>query len=290
MTAIPLEASTMASPRWRSLRRLLEARGSVAGLVVTGLWCTIALAADWLSPGDPFESVAPALAGPSATHPFGTDDLGRDLLAAVVHGTRATLIVVGAVVVISTIIGIAVGAVAGYRGGLLDDALMRVAEIVQSIPRFFLAILVVALVGVGLENLILVLALTSWPWLSRIVRAEVLSLREREFVEAARAVGATDRRILARHVLPALLPSVTVVVTLMAARVILLEASLSFLGLGDPNVISWGYLVNNAQRFVRIAWWMSVFPGLAIVVVVLGLHLLSDALVEAFDPGRTGAA
>lgn len=290
MTALPLDLPTAVAPRLRAFDRFLERRGSVAGLVITGTWCAVAVGAGWLAPGDPFESVATALSPPSSSHPFGTDDLGRDLLAGVVHGTRTTLIVVAAVVSVSTVFGTAVGAVAGYRGGFVDDMLTRLTEIVQSIPRFFLAILVVALLGASLANLIAVLALTSWPWLARIVRAEVLSLRELEFVEAARAAGATDRRILVRHVLPALLPSVTVVAALTAARVILLESSLSFLGLGDPSVISWGYLVNNAQRFVRFAWWMSVFPGLAIVIVVLGLHLLSDALVEALDPGRTGAA
>lgn len=290
MTALPVDLTTGVVPRLRGFDRFLERRGSVAGLVVTGTWCAVAVGAGWLAPGDPFESVAEALSPPSLSHPFGTDDLGRDLLSGVVHGSRTTLIVVAAVVSASTVLGTAVGAVAGYRGGIVDDMLTRLTEIVQSIPRFFLAILVVALLGASVGNLIAVLALTSWPWLARIVRAEVLSLREFEFVEAARAAGATDRRILVRHVLPALLPSVTVVAALTAARVILLESSLSFLGLGDPSVISWGYLVNNAQRFVRFAWWMSVFPGLAIVIVVLGLHLLSDALVEALDPGRTAAA
>lgn len=290
MTALPIEVTTTVVRRLRVFDRFLESRGSIAGLVLTGTWCVVAVAAGWLAPSDPFASVAPALSPPSVSHPFGTDDLGRDLLSGVVHGTRTTLIVVVAVVSVSTVIGLAIGSVAGYRGGVLDDVLTRLAEIVQSIPRFFLAILVVALLGASLGNLIGVLALTSWPWLARIVRAEVLSLREREFVDAARVAGATDRRILVRHVLPALLPSVTVVAALMAARVILLEASLSFLGLGDPSVISWGYLVNNAQRFVRFAWWMSVFPGLAIVIVVLGLHLLSDGLVDALDPGRTGSA
>jgi len=181
-----------------------------------------------------------------------------------------------------------VGAVSGYRGGLLDDVLSRVTEMFQTIPRFFLAILVVGLFGAGLDNLILLLGLTSWPLLARVVRADSLSLKEREFVAAARAAGAGDARILFRHVVPNLLPAAVVVISLTASRVILIEAGLAFLGLGDPNLISWGFLINNAQRFLTVAWWMSVFPGLAIVVAVLGLNLLSDALNDVLNPLLSG--
>jgi peptide/nickel transport system permease protein len=192
--------------------------------------------------------------------------------------------VVAAVVAVSSVIGIVVGAVSGYRGGFVDDVLSRVTEMFQSIPRFFLAILVVGLFGPGLDHLILLLGFTSWPLLARVVRADALSLKEREFVAAARAAGAGDARILFRHVVPNLLPAAVVVISLTASRVILIEAGLAFLGLGDPNLISWGFLINNAQRFLTVAWWMSVFPGLAIVVAVLGLNLLSDALNDVLNP------
>jgi peptide/nickel transport system permease protein len=155
---------------------------------------------------------------------------------------------------------------------------MRITELFQAVPRFFLVLLIVALFGAGLDHLIYVLAFTSWPTLARVSRAEVLSIRDRDYVEAARSIGAPDRRIVLRHVLPNVLPTALVVIALTGSRIILLEASLSFLGLGDPSVMSWGYLVANAQRFLRVAWWMSVFPGLSIAVAVLGINLMSDAL------------
>jgi peptide/nickel transport system permease protein len=188
------------------------------------------------------------------------------------------MVVVLGVIAIASIIGLTVGTVAGYRGGWVDDVLMRITELFQSVPRFFLVLLIVALFGAGLDNLIYVLALTSWPTLARVSRSEVLSVRDRVFVEAARSIGATDRRILLHHVLPNVLPTALVVIALTGSRIIILEASLSFLGLGDPTVMSWGYLVSNAQRFLRVAWWMSVFPGMAIAVAVLGINLMSDAL------------
>jgi len=231
-----------------------------------------------ITPTDPFRTVADPLLAPSRAHWMGTDNLGRDVLASIMHGAQTSMIVVIGVTVIASVIGLTVGIVAGYRGGWVDDLLMRVTELFQAVPRFFLVLLIVALFGAGLDNLIYVLALTSWPTLARVSRAEVLSVRDRDYVEAARSIGATDRRILIRHVLPNVLPTALVVIALTGSRIILLEASLSFLGLGDPSVMSWGYLVSNAQRFLRVAWWMSVFPGLAIALAVLGINLMSDAL------------
>jgi peptide/nickel transport system permease protein len=152
------------------------------------------------------------------------------------------------------------------------------------VPRFFLAVIVIALFGPGIDRLVLLLGLTSWPWIARVVRAEVLSLKQREFVEAARSLGAGQSRVLLREVLPNALPPIVVAVSLNAASVILLEAGLSFLGLGDPDVVSLGYLANNAQRFLRIAWWMAAFPGAAIALAVLGLNLLGDGLNDVLNP------
>jgi len=270
--------------RGRLLRRFFSIPAGVLGLVVTLAVSAVALFADQIASGDPFAADGGPLAPPSWDHPMGTDNLRRDLLRAVVHGARTSMTVVAAVVAVSSVIGIVVGAVSGYRGGFVDDVLSRVTEMFQSIPRFFLAILVVGLFGPGLDNLILLLGFTSWPLLARVVRADSLSLKEREFVAAARAAGAGDARILFRHVVPNLLPAAVVVISLTASRVILIEAGLAFLGLGDPNLISWGFLINNAQRFLTVAWWMSVFPGLAIVVAVLGLNLLSDALNDVLNP------
>jgi peptide/nickel transport system permease protein len=254
------------------------------GLVLTLALVALALLADALAPADPFTSVAPPLSPPSRAHAFGTDDLGRDVLAGIIHGARTSILVVASVTALAAIIGVVIGAVAGYRAGAVDDALMRATDFVLVVPRFFLAVVVIALFGAGTDRLILVLGLTSWPAIARVVRAQTLSLVRREFVDAARALGATDTRVLVRYVLPGALPAALVVISLNAASVILLEAGLSFIGLGDPARMSWGYLANNAQRFLRVAWWVALFPGAAIALAVLGLNLLGDALSELLDP------
>ncbi len=259
-------------------RRILPTPAAAVGLVIGLGWVLVAALAPVIAPADPFGSVAAPLSPPVRGHPFGTDDLGRDVLAGVVHGARTSLLVAAAVTVLATLVGVGVGAVAGSRPGAVDDVLMRATELVQVMPRFFLAVIVIALFGPGLDRLVLVLGLTSWPGLARVVRAEALSIGRREFVEAARALGAAGPRILLRHVLPHALPAATVVISLNAASVILLEAGLGFIGLGDPRAMSWGYLANNAQRFLRVAWWMAAFPGAAIALAVLGLNLLGDAV------------
>ena len=266
------------------MRQLLRAPGGVVGVVLTGATLGVGLLADALAPSDPFRSVGAPLRPPSGAHLMGTDNLGRDLFSAVVQGARTSMIVVVGAAAIASAIGLGMGALSGYRGGVLDDLLMRLTEMFQSVPRFFLALLVVALFGADLKNLVLVLGLTSWPLLARVVRAESLSVRQREFVQAARAVGASDARVIVRHVLPNVFPAALVVIALMGSRVIVLEASLSFLGLGDPNAISWGLLASNSQEFMRVAWWMTLFPGVAIVIAVLGLNLLSDALNDVLNP------
>lgn len=283
-TALVLAEPLPRVRRLRWLRRFLGTPSGVVGLVLTLAVLVLAVFAESVAPHDPFRAVGSPFQPPTGKHWMGTDDLGRDIFSAVVAGARTSMTVVVAVSAISGTIGIALGAVAGYRGGLVDDGLMRVTDMFQSVPRFFLALLVVALFGSGLSNLILLLGLTSWPLLARVVRAQTLSLRERDFVEAARALGASHLRIVIGHILPHLLPAALVIIALMGSRVILLEASLSFLGLGDPNAMSWGLLANNAQRFMRVAWWMAVFPGLAILVAVLGLNLLSDAINNALNP------
>lgn len=286
-TSEPLLPGTeprLLSRRVLLLRRFFRTPTALVALGMTLLVALMALFAGQIAPNDPFRTVAGPLQPPSVAHPMGTDDLGRDVLSGVVHGARTSMLVVVSVVGLSTLVGVTVGAVAAFRGGIADDALMRITEVFQSVPRFFLAVVVVALFGSGLEKLILVLGLTSWPMVARVVRAETLSLKQREFVEAARSLGARERRILVRHVLPNALPSTVVVVTLTGATVILLEASLGFLGLGDPTVMSWGYLASNAQRFLRVAWWMALFPGAAIFVAVLGLNLLGDAVNDLLNP------
>lgn len=244
------------------------------GVTLTVPVALVALLADRLAPYDPFAIVGPALTPPSATFRLGTDDLGRDVLSAILHGSRTALFIIVTVAVAVLAIAAVIGAVSGYVGGWVDDVLMRVTEAVQVLPRFFLALVVLATFGPGLDRLALVLALTSWPMAARVVRAEVMSLRERPFVEAARAAGATHLRILRREILPLALPPAVALVLLVAGQAVLIEASLGFLGLGDPSVVSWGVLAANAQRFLRTAWWLAVFPGLAIVITVTGFDLL----------------
>src|SRR3984893_9774892 len=270
-----------------ALFRVLRSGVGLAGVVLMCGLLAVALLAGRIAPSDPFASVGPPLSAPTLGHPMGTDDLGRDLLSGVAHGTRTSLVLAFVVSIFTGLIGGIAGALAGWEGGRLDGGLMRLTEFVQVVPRFFLAVIVIALFGAGLDRLALVLALTSWPWIARVVRAEVLSLKQREFVEAARSLGAGRVRVLLREVLPNALPPVVVAVSLSAASVILMEAGLSFLGLGDPDVVSLGYLANNAQRFLRVAWWMAVFPGAAIALAVLGLNLLGDGLNEVLNPRGT---
>ncbi len=274
------------APRRVGARRFLRHPAGVVGLALTILLVAVGLLARHVAPGDPFAYAGKPLQPPSGAHWFGTDNLGRDVAKAIVHGMRTSALVVLWVIAISSVIGLVIGAIAGYFGRLVDDLLMRLTELFQAIPRFFLVLLVLSVFGSGTRLLIIALGFTSWPLLARVVRAEVLSLRERQFVEAARSVGASDARIVVRHILPNVVPAAVVMIALLASRVILLEASLSFLGLGDANVMSLGFLVANAQRFIRVAWWMSVFPGATLAVAVIAVNLLADGLNDTFTPNR----
>lgn len=281
-TAEPAEEpwSGTASGPGNRLVALLRTRLGVTALVITLAILAVAALADLIAPFDPLLPVGPSLAPPSSSHLMGTDDLGRDLFSGVVHGTRTSTIIALGVGALAVVIGTLVGTIAGYRGGLVDDILMRITEFFQVLPRFFVAVLAIALFGAGLDRLIVVLGVTSWAVLARVIRAEVLSLRNRGFVEAAVALGASDMHILRHAILPNALAPMVVFLSLLLGQVLLLEASLGFLGLSDPNAISWGYLANQAQRFLRIAWWMWLFPGVAIMIAVIGLNLLGDALTR----------
>lgn len=268
------------------MSEILRTPAGLAGGALTVALLLLAALAPVLAPADPFASVGAPLMPPSWSHALGTDDLGRDVYSAILHGTRTSLVVALGVVAIAATLGVFVGAVAGFRGGSVDELLMRGTEAVQIMPRFFLAVIVVALFGPGLDRVVLVLGLTTWPAIARVVRAETLSLVRREFVDAAHALGATTGRVVVRHVLPNALPTALVVISLNAASVILLEAGLGFIGLGDPRAMSLGYLASNAQRFLRVAWWMAVFPGAAIALAVLALNLLGDALGDLANPRR----
>jgi len=264
--------------------RFWRHRPALVGVALLALLLLAALLADRLAPGDPFATSRDVLLPPSGAHPFGSDDLGRDLFRGVLHGARVSLLVGFVSVAVATALGVLVGGVAGYAGGLVDDGLMRIAELCQVIPRFFLVLVAVAVLGSRLWLIVLLLGLTLWPSTARLLRGQVLALRDREYVVAARAVGVRGPALLARHILPAALPPVVTQASLGVGGAILIEAGLSFLGLGDRSVVSWGALLNDAQQFVRPAPWLSLFPGLAITLTVLGMSLLADGLNEAWNP------
>jgi len=286
--AVPVPAAARAAAVgglagfWRQFRRH---RTGVFGLAVVVVLVLVAVLAPWLAPQDPFTTSRAALQPPGTPgYLLGTDHLGRDVLSGVIWGARVSLIVGLAAAFTATVIGILVGAVAGYFGGWADELLMRVTELFQIIPRFVLALIVVAFFGSGLVNLILVIGILSWPQTARLVRSQFLRHRTLPYVDGARVVGMRAWRIIFVEILPNVLAPVIVVASLDIAQAILLEASLGFFGLGDPNLRSWGGMLNTAQQYVRIAWWMSVFPGLAISLAVLGFNLVGDGLNEATDP------
>lgn len=263
------------------LRSIVATPAGAIGLVLMFAATGVALLAPLFIRTDPLSISGPPLAPPSWPHPMGTDGLGRDLLSGVVHGAGTSMLIALLVTVLALVCGLAVGVVAGYRGGIVDDALMRLTELFQVLPRFFLVAVALALFGPGLDRMVLALGLTSWPVLARVVRAEVLSLRNLDFVLAAEALGASRMRVLLRVLIPQVMPSVLVMLGLLFGQVLLLEASLGFLGMGDPSVMTWGMLAGQAQQFLRVAWWLSVFPGLAIMLTVMGFNLFADSLSVA---------
>jgi peptide/nickel transport system permease protein len=256
----------------------------VAGLGLVAAMVLVALAAGVIAPIAPTTLSGDSLQPPGPAHWMGTDDLGRDILAGVAHGTRISLLVGFLTAGASTLIGIGVGGLAGYHGGRLDDLLMRFTEFFMVVPRFFLALVIVAMFGASLWGIILVLTILSWPTTARLFRAEVLRLKGQEFVLAARAMGCSDGRILIEQLLPNALAPVIVSISVQVAYAIILEAGLSFLGLGDPANRSWGVMLASAQQFLRRAWWMATFPGLAIFLAVLGFNLIGDGVNDALNP------
>ncbi|MDQ3348590.1 MAG: ABC transporter permease [Acidobacteriota bacterium] len=249
-----------------------------AGILMLASMAAVAALRPLLAPGDPFAMTGEALAPPSPQYPFGTDDLGRDVFTGVVHGAATSLGVgmVGALA--AMVIGLLVGGVAGLRGGWVDHVLMRGTEFVQALPRFFMVLTVVSIFETSLALIVLVIGLTAWPGTARVFRSLVLATAERDFVLASRAAGGGDAGILLRHILPLTLPVAVAHASYQGGSAILAEAGLSFLGLGDPNVMSWGTQLGFAHHMVRDAWWMSVFPGLAVTLTVLGCNLVADSL------------
>ena len=268
------------------LRRLLRHRGAAIGLAILLLVVVTALFASWLYPQSPWRMVARPFQAPFATDrfPLGTDALGRDVASGLVHGAGVSLLIGLVSTAAALLIGIPLGALAGYLGGVADDLAMRFTELFQTIPSFALAIVIVAILQPSIGSIVIAIALVSWPPVTRLVRGEVLALRSRDYVLAARTLGQSTRTIIVREVLPNVVAPIIVMASLMIATAILLESSLSFLGLGDPNLMTWGYMVGAGRTRLIDAWWISFFPGLAIFLTVLALNLVGEGLSDALNP------
>lgn len=266
-------------------RRLLRRPTTVLALAFLVLLLALAVFAPLVTGYDPLGGGDSSLLEPlSPGHWLGTDDLGRDIWARVVYGTRISLTVGVFSAMCAVVAGVIAGALAGYFGGWLDTVLMRIAEFFQTLPRFVVALIVIALFGTSVFKMIVVIAALSWPQLARVVRASVATLAQSQFVDAARVAGMGHGAIIAREILPNVAAPIIVLGSLDIAMAILIEASLSFFGLGDPNHVSWGAMLNDAQQYLRSAWWMSAFPGLAIALTVLSFNMLGDALNDALNP------
>jgi len=274
------------------LRRLVRRRTALFGLLVVLVVMLAAAAAPLVAPFDPLEQdIGQRLREPGwqdaqgRVHPLGTDHLGRDILSRIIFGSRIALLVGLAAVVISGVLGMIIGLVAGYFGGRTDDFLMRLADIQLAFPFILLAIAVIGVLGPSLRNIIIVIGVSSWVVYARVVRGEVLSIREREYVHAAVALGSRHWRVLMTHVLPNTFTPWLVVATLDMARVIVIESALSFLGLGvQPPTPTWGGMLADGRVYLSTAWWLATFPGLAILITVLGINLFGDGLRDTLDP------
>ncbi|MFV0473479.1 MAG: ABC transporter permease [Pikeienuella sp.] len=265
--------------------RFLRSRSGMIGLVALLALILMAVFADFLYPDDPWRMAGrPNLPPFSEGFLFGTDQLGRDIAAGIVHGARMSLMIGFASSVAAIGVGVLVGAIAGYFAGWIDDTLMRMTEFFQTIPSFMLAIVLVAIFSPSLTSIITAIAVVSWPPIARLVRAEFLSLRKRDFVKAAQVGGHSGANIILHQILPNAMSPVIVMASLMVAAAILIESGLSFLGLGDRNFITWGFMIGAGRTMIRHAWWLSAIPGLAIFVTVLALNLFGQGLSDVLNP------
>ena len=270
----------------RSFRLLARIPSAWIGTAIVAVLAAVALAGPTAAPADPFHiSAADKLRPPSTVHPFGTDDLGRDILSRVLTGARISLTVGVVVLVLAMTVGVGLGLIAGYWGGWMDEVLMRTTDVFLAFPRLVLAIAIAATLGPGLSNSVVAIALSWWPWYTRLVRGQLLSLREQEYVLAAVSLGAGRPRILLQHLLPNVGTTVVIQASIDIGFAILATASLSFIGLGaQPPTPEWGAMIANARSYMVDAWWYPTFPGLAIFLAVLGFNLLGNAIRDAFDP------
>jgi len=266
---------------WQRYRR---SKSATAGLIIVLFYALIAIIGPIFAPYGPYETGSKAFQPPNAEHLMGTDDLGRDVFSQVLYGARTSLMIGLIVAGTSTLIGVMVGAISGYIGGRVDDILMRVVELFMMIPSFFLLMILMALFGSSILNIILVMGILGWPGTARLIRAEFLALKEQPFVESARSLGASRLHIIFSEILPNATPPIIVNSTLAVGSAIISESGLSFLGLGDPEVMSWGKILGNAQRFITHAWHLPFFPGLSIFLTSLGLNMMGDGLNDTLNP------
>jgi peptide/nickel transport system permease protein len=266
---------------WQRFRRN---RAAVVALGLLGAIVTGAVIGPFVYPVDPFEMMGRPSVAPGGRFLLGTDVSGRDILAGLIHGARVSLLIGLVASLGATLLGLAVGAIAGFYGKVLDTVLMRCTDFFLTIPSFVLAVVLIAIFRPSLINITASIALVSWPPIARLARAEFIAHRDREYVQACRALGMSNPEIIVRQILPNALPPVIVVSSLLVATAILTESGLSFLGLADPNTISWGYMIGVGRTVLRTAWWMSAIPGLAILITVLCINLVGEGLSDALNP------
>ncbi len=272
---------------WLAWLRIKRNNLAMAGLVIVGILLFAAAFAPWIAPHDPLvQDLSRRLLPPGTPGNWlGTDDFGRDILSRIIYGSRITLYIIGLVAVTAPVLGLLIGTVAGYFGGWVDAVLMRLTDIFLAFPRLILALALVAVLGPGIENAVLAIALTAWPPYARVARAETLTVRKSDYIAAIRLQGAGPVRIIAGHIVPMCLPSVIIRVTLDMAGVILIAAGLGFLGLGvQPPLPEWGLMISTGRKYLFEQWWVATMPGLAIFIVSLGFNLLGDGLRDVLDP------
>ncbi len=288
--AAPRGRTRADSPWRRSLRALTGNRMAMAGLAIIVGWAVVAIAAPIIAPYDAqFQQIEARLGGPSLQHLFGTDELGRDVFSRVIYGARISLPVGLLVIVCATVLGVLIGAFAGYIGGVFDLLIMRLADITLAFPSIVLALAIASVLGPSLRNALIAMILVWWPEYARLMRGQVLAIKNNEYVTAARVVGVRDTRMLWRHILPNTIAPIIVKASLDAGSAILTIAALSFIGLGAvPPTPEWGAMISMG-RFRFYQWWLTTFPGLAVLSVVLGFNFLGDGVRDAFDPRGGGA-
>jgi len=279
-----VQPPTGESPLREALRMFVRNPSSIAGGAMLLLVLLASLVGPWLMPDDPFEITAAPMTPPGADAPLGTDYLGRDVLRMLIHGGRATLLVGSVAALLSVVIGIAIGALAGFYGRRVDAWLMRITEFFQVLPALLFAMVVVSLFGPTLVTVTIAIGIVSWTGTARLTRAEFLKVRNMEFVRAERAIGARDARLIWKVILPNAFAPLVVSATLAIGAAILFEAGLSFLGLGDPNQMSWGLMIGSSRPYVLTTWWAVTFPGIVIFVTVLAVSLIGDGLNDALNP------